>query len=844
MKEKDEQRVKCLYRVGKEMNAPKSIRNRRWAGLQYFIGMTTTQQWSCDNYSCREFGAELMLQTKGLMLIKVQSSNGSEFIIKRPRENLTHVPKDLPLTTTTLDISHNNISELRASDTLSLSKLRVLMMSHNRLQCLDISVFKFNTELEYLDLSHNELRVMSCHSIVSFQHLDLSFNAFDTLPICKDFGNMFQLKFLGLSGTKVQNSSVQLIAHLNISHVLLVLGDSYGEEEDPESLQLINTRSLHIVFPVKTEFHFLLEVPARSTISLELSNIKCVLQDEGCPYFLRALSKLKNNEKLSNLTLNNVETTWNSFFDILQLVWNTPVKYFSVSNMKLQDKLKPRNFSYPNTSLKALSIYQVVTDVSILAQSYIYSIFSNMNIQNLTVSGTRMLHMLCPSQVSSFLHLDFTDNLLTDLVFENCKNLTALKTLSLQKNQLKNLENIICTSADMTSLQKLDLSQNSLTYDHEGNQCFWTESLLVLNLSSNVLTDSVFRCLPPKVKVLDLHNNRIMSIPKDITHLQALQVLNVAFNSLTDLPGCGAFSILSVLVIEHNLVSHPSADFFQSCQKIRSITAGNNPFQCTCELREFAKSIGQVSGEVVEDWPVSYRCDTPENTKGTLLRDFHLSPLSCDTVLLMVTIGATLLAFTAIMTFLCFYFDLPWYLRMLCQWTRTRHRARNIPIEELQRNLQFHAFVSYSEHDSAWVKNELLPNLEKDGIQVCLHERNFVPGKSIVENIIHFIEKSYKSIFVLSPHFIQSEWCHYELYFAHHNLFHEGSDNLILILLEPIQQYSIPSKYHQLKTLMAQRTYLEWPLEKSKHGLFWANLRAVINIKLANQAEATCQVQQ
>lgn len=397
---------------------------------------------------------------------------------------------------------------------------------------------------------------------------------------------------------------------------------------------------------------------------------------------------------------------------------------------------------------------------------------------------------------------------------------------------------------EMTSLQKLDISQNSLRYSDGGNPCSWTQSLLVLNLSSNMLTDSVFRCLPPKVKVLDLHNNRIVSIPKDVTHLQALQELNVASNFLTDLPGCGAFSSLSVLVIDHNSVSHPSEDFFQSCQNIRSITAGNNPFRCTCELREFVKNIGQASREVVEGWPDSYRCDYPDSIKGTPLQDFHMSPLSCNTILLTVTIGTTLLLLAAIGTFLCLYFDLPWYLRMLCQWTQTRHRARNIPLEELQRNLQFHAFVSYSGHDSAWVKSELLPNLEKDDIRVCLHERNFVPGKSIIENIIHFIEKSYKSIFVLSSHFIQSEWCHYELYFAHHNLFHEGSDNLILILLEPIPQYSIPTNYHKLKTLMTQRTYLEWPTEKSKHGLFWANLRASINVKLVNQGEATCYTQQ
>ncbi|XP_051020751.1 toll-like receptor 1 [Acomys russatus] len=779
----------------------------------------------------------------GLLLIKIKLSDESELIIRRPKANLTRVPKDLPMKTTILNISQNNISELQTSDILSLSKLRVLIMSYNRLQYLDISVFKFNLDLEYLDLSHNELRVISCHPAVNLKHLDLSFNAFDALPICKEFGNMSQLKFLGLSGSKVQNSSVQPIAHSNISKVLLVLGDTYGEREDPTCLQHISAETLHIVFPSKGEFRFLLDVSVRTTVTLELSNIKCVHEDNGCSSFLRALSALRRNPKLSNLILNNVETTWGSFISLLQLVWQLPIERFSISNLKLQGHLDLTRFRYSDTSLKALSIHQVVSDVFSFPQSYIYSIFSNMNIQNVTVSGTRMVHMLCPSQLSPFLYLDFTDNLLTDIVFKDCRTLIELKTLSLQKNQLKTLENIVLMSEKMMSLQNLDVSQNSLRYSDTGSQCFWTKSLLVLNLSSNMLTGSVFRCLPPKVKVLDLHNNKIKAIPKELTHMEALQELNVAFNSLADLPGCGAFSSLSVLVVDHNSVSHPSEEFFQSCQNIRSIAAGDNPFRCTCELREFVKNISQLSRDAVAGWPDSYTCDYPESTKGTPLKDFHLSPLSCDAVLLTVTIGASVLVLAATVAFLCLYFDLPWYLRMLCQWTQTRHRARNIPLEEFQRNLQFHAFVSYSGRDSSWVKSELLPNLEKDGIRVCLHERNFVPGKSIVENIIHFIEKSYKSIFVLSPHFIQSEWCHYELYFAHHNLFHEGSDNLILILLEPIPQYSIPTNYHKLKTLMAQRTYLEWPTEKSKHGLFWANLRAAINVKLVSQAEGTCFIQ-
>ncbi|XP_004681549.1 PREDICTED: toll-like receptor 1 [Condylura cristata] len=769
--------------------------------------------------------------------IRMLLSDESEFLVNRSDMGLLHVPKELSLKTTILDISQNAISEIRTSDIRSLSKLKILMISHNRIQHLDMSVFKFNQELEYLDLSHNRLGEISCHPTVNLKHFDLSFNAFHVLPICTDFGNMSQLEFLGLSASQLQRSRMLPIAHLHLRKVLLVLGNAYGEEEDPASLQTLNTESLHVVFPARKEFHFNLDVSVSSMGSLELSNIKCVLDDDRCSYFPNVLQKLQRNPKLSNLLVNNVETTWNAFIRILQLVWQTNTQYFSIKNVKLQGYLSIRNFNYSGTSLKALSICHVVSETATLPQDLIYTIFSNMNIQNFTVSNTHMIHMLCPSQSSPFLHLDFSNNLLTDMIFKDCKNLKKLETLNLQMNKLQDLVNIIHSTKEMKSLQQLDISQNSLKYDENKGNCYWTESLLMLNMSSNLLTDAVFRCLPPNVKVLDLHSNRIRSIPEDVNHLEALQELNVAFNFLTQLPGCGALDSLSVLIVDYNSISSPPADFFQSCQKMRSFRAGNNPFQCTCELRGFIHSVGQVPSEVVEGWPGSYVCDYPDSAKGTPLKDFHVSPLSCNTALLTVTIVATVLVVAISVTVLCVYLDGPWYLRMVCQWTQTRHRARHVPLEDLQRTLQFHAFVSYSDHDSAWVKSELLPNLEKEDIRVCVHERNFVPGKSIVENIINCIEKSYKSIFVLSPNFVQSEWCHYELYFAHHNLFHEGSNNLILILLDPIPQYSIPSSYYKLKALMARRTYLEWPKEKSKHGLFWINIRAAVNIKLMEQAQ-------
>ncbi|CAM4563677.1 unnamed protein product [Caretta caretta] len=605
---------------------------------------------------------------------------------------------------------------------------------------------------------------------------------------------------------------------------------------ETKSLLLSHTKKLQFASADNRINHSSWDVVHNTSDSLVLSNIP----ENGISDLIQLLSKFNKTSGLQNLTLNNITTSWKNFIRILQIVWHTSIEYFNIFEMKLLSDIKKQSFNYTGTSMKALIIMNVSIEVFYFSQDDLYRIFSEMNITALTISDSKIIHMLCPSERSQFRFLSFSNNDLTDMVFQGCNKLDLLETLILQRNQLKKLSKVSSMTSKMKSLKHLDISRNLLYYDENENEnhCHWVGMLAKLNLSSNKLTDSVFGCLPISVQILDLQNNQIRTVPKDITELKALKELNIAFNRLTELPGCSHFRGLELLNIEENSVLTPSSDFFHSCQNIRALRGGHNPFQCSCELRDFV-NLEKKSGGRLIGWPESYVCEYPDGLKGTQLKDFQLSELSCNTTLLLVIVLVVTVVVVVVTSFLCIYFDIMWYLKMMWQWTQTKRRVWNSHPEDLQSILQFHAFISYSERDSLWVKNHLIPNLEKEdgSIQICLHERNFIPGKSIIENIINCIEKSHKSIFVLSPNFVQSEWCHYELYFAHHKLFSESSNSLILILLEPIPQYLIPARYHKLKALMAKRTYLEWPKEKSKHGLFWANLKATINSNLPVSTE-------
>lgn len=112
---------------------------------------------------------------------------------------------------------------------------------------------------------------------------------------------------------------------------------------------------------------------------------------------------------------------------------------------------------------------------------------------------------------------------------------------------------------------------------------------------------------------------------------------------------------------------------------------------------------------------------------------------------------------------------------------------------------------------------------------LCLHKRDFLPGHWILDNIMSAMERSRRTIFVLSENFIRSDWCRYELDFSHFRLFDGvAGEPAILILLEPLNKDDIPRRFCKLRKLLSSTTYLEWPHREEKVGEFWKALRTAL----------------
>lgn len=169
-----------------------------------------------------------------------------------------------------------------------------------------------------------------------------------------------------------------------------------------------------------------------------------------------------------------------------------------------------------------------------------------------------------------------------------------------------------------------------------------------------------------------------------------------------------------------------------------------------------------------------------------------------------------------------------WLSTAICLSQHTEPHLPQIKSKPVGKHKLLSGLYSYRENDEASAN----PSSPRP-LTLCLHKRDFLPGHWIVDNIMSAMERSRRTVFILSENFVQSDWCRYELDFSHFWLFdgNSGGDAAILILLEPLSKDDIPKRFCKLRQLMSSTTYLEWPQEEERIGEFWRSLRNALRVE-------------
>ncbi|XP_051249479.1 toll-like receptor 13 [Dicentrarchus labrax] len=331
----------------------------------------------------------------------------------------------------------------------------------------------------------------------------------------------------------------------------------------------------------------------------------------------------------------------------------------------------------------------------------------------------------------------------------------------------------------------------------------------------------------PQLKGLQVIHSDLSDLSPElfwpIPNLRALDLSNNKLRSLDFLAGAN-LPALSWLKLTENMLSVINETVFQSLHALTYLDLSGNPLTCECSNSGFNQWVQSNNQTQVVNGH-QYTCAFPVSLQGENFLDFDIHSCWIDSSFLCFISSTCLILLILLASFM--YHFLRWhlvyayYLFLAFLYDKKRRRKGTPHL--------YDAFVSYNVNDEAWVYREMLPVLEgEQGWRLCLHHRNFEPGKPIVDNITDAIYGSRKTICVISRHYLQSEWCSREIQMASFRLFDEQKDVLILLFLEEISARQL-SPYHNMRSLVKRRTYLSWPQAGQHTGVFWQNVRRALN---------------
>lgn len=266
---------------------------------------------------------------------------------------------------------------------------------------------------------------------------------------------------------------------------------------------------------------------------------------------------------------------------------------------------------------------------------------------------------------------------------------------------------------------------------------------------------------------------------------------------------------LKVLKLHDNNIQELSDEILSSLNDTVNVTLENNPWRCDCDAVTLSNFLRDNS--IDKD----IRC----NRTGLFLRKLAPSELCPSNALIILTITLLVLLPLLLCTMLAalYYRYQSWvkvwlYAHPLTQWLVTH--------EDLDRDKMYDAFMCYAHEDEDYVE-KILKELEggEHAYKVCIHRRDWLPGAMIADQITDSVRQSRRTIVVLSPSFLRSEWARMEFRTAHASELREGRARLIVILLGQLDPKVIEED-EDLRAYCSTKTYL-----KHDDPLFWQKLR-------------------
>ncbi|XP_028981782.1 chaoptin-like [Diachasma alloeum] len=481
--------------------------------------------------------------------------------------NLSRIPRQAFENLTSLLILKLGNNELKNIPRLChLRKLEKLNLSGNALHDISQRTFCNSTNLTHIDFSHNEIAEIIpgvFDKLSSLTTLDLSWNKLINVTKVGDSGALQHLKYLNLAGNVLPVNLLSFFTSPSVETLVL--------DETIAGIQLPRNTSADDVSIILENSPY---IPTMQSQSMERTNITYALKIEQKFPQLRHLYLRKNN----------LESMWiPSWSDILPKITHL---YLSNNNLTSTSFLS----TFPET------LTHLYLDKNRL-QTFMTGWLMNLRVLHLDHNS---LGQVCASefctqgvQLRTATHLQelsisFAN--ISKLGIDSMDNQIYLEYLNLSNNNISRILQRVFKYVESLKILKLDY--NVLT---EIPILSTLKKLETLNLSCNAIHNvgqKIFIDLP-NLKHIDLSYNKITHIkPEAFDMLPSLTTLNISSNQLTELPSYWIFPRIQRGPSE-NSVDLKNPDTSNVSTEIpfglKVLNLANNSFTDIPDLRNFKK---------------------------------------------------------------------------------------------------------------------------------------------------------------------------------------------------------------------------------------------------------------
>lgn len=744
-----------------------------------------------------------------------------------------------------LDINSNGLTNLPPDIFADLIKLKTINLSANNFKSLPQGLFLSNPKLESVLINHNRVDLV-------------------TLP-ARFLANLKQIMTISIQNCKLVNLTEDFIAgstsliNLTLEKNLLVTlsKDFFKDNNKLENINLSNNK-----------LNFLPDGLFQSTSQLKILN-------------LANNALLSLTEKIFD-TLNNLEVLNLSFNEIMHINSRTFVgannlKTINLSNNKIQDLqlYYPGFDSPPHSILKDSSatleaLYLSHNNISEIYQDWLMSM-THLQILDLSYNNLPNLsYAALTSVVASKLTMDLSYNDINYIDFDIAEELAKNK---FELNQTMNDFDIgvrvvlkgnplicDCRSYDLVhyfrnqlapqvrSVVRFDGSELNCAGNNnmkgmlvssidpelltceENDQCPYNCSCYYRPYDNALLVDCSergFESLPSYMPnninrtkhydhiELDVSHNRLEVIPSKLgTNYDMVTKIDLSYNNIRKLSLASFSKNLTDINLGNNnmtIMDTASINILKNLTSLENLTLTNNPWNCDCEAKSFITFISKILKQVTNYNNLTCRTGEPLITKVN-----NVCPTASEYIgIVSIVLGVSGLLIGLIVTAYYRYqreIKVWLYAHRMCLWFVTE--------EELDKDKQYDAFVSYSSQDENFVVDKLVPGLENGPTKykLCLHYRDWIVGDFIPNQIARSVEDSRRTIVVLSPNFLESVWGRMEFRAAHSQALSEGRARVIVILYGDIGPTE--NLDPELKAYLSMNTYVKWG-----DPWFWDKLR-------------------